>query len=495
MVRVQKLSENAWKIGENEVILSPSRAAYARLLRPYAKRGWAAGETFANRYKSAKSIDEALAELTSIVEKQLSQELEFAAEDLASCGIYDVPKSEIATNAEAELAATRQRILSVEQRYYEIEGEFAKMEAMRDERLQGSGTIFGGGFSFESAARGIAISAIANGALGAIHRLANAVERASDNRDQRLKKAEIFDDPETPAALINFIERMPICIGNAAADFMRKSGKAPSEFDIPSADDRLRSAAIITNISAGRVPEEDAGVAFAKSISLNPFNASSWRLWLQMRDDPDCQIERAADQISAYPLSSVKRRMVEIELAACPLSTSEDLKAAIAAISDLGGRLGVSVSREVNDLRERERRMDLAARTFNDVVFATAEEAKLSEEAEARLSALRYRGEVYNTADEVREAAKVHIRSTSPFIWLAIVISPIPSALITLTKDFSSKQRLFALSWMSLWLLPFVFQVLDAIGFLILTVFGSIAFGLAYLAVKAHIWVALRLSS
>lgn len=179
-------------------------------------------------------------------------------------------------------------------------------------RGQAAPGVAGGGFGVGGAARGMALAAVANAAVGATHGLGDAIARGTDNASARRRKRALFEQPETRSLLADELAQVT-AVGSLAAAELINARVQPPPFDLVLETDARRSAAIAENVLAGRVPEAEGAAALRDPIVLDPFAARPWRLWVDRFGDADGELAAAAAILALDTVAQAKRDALDVE--------------------------------------------------------------------------------------------------------------------------------------------------------------------------------------
>lgn len=134
--------------------------------------------------------------------------------------------------------------------------------------------MIGGGFGVEGAARGMVAATAVNAAVGLVYGTANAFGKAMATGGDRRKKAELFQATTTKDGLSEVLLSVALAGHRLVAEIANEEGEGV-RFEIVSDSDARRARALIANVEAGRVPNDQVAEVLAEALQLNPFEEHS----------------------------------------------------------------------------------------------------------------------------------------------------------------------------------------------------------------------------
>lgn len=417
-------------LGNASFITSPGRDRFAELRNRYMDLGSKHREAFQARYAEFDSADELFEQLPGFLEAVLKEAATTVASDLAANRVFDVGLMTIRSALEARAETVAGGFNRVRDRYFEIIGKAAELDAQRTKAAKSRGGIVGGGFGVEGAVQGMAIAAVANAAIGLTHGLANLTARAASSLGDRFKKRELLDDPTTKADIGHFLCRVALQGSELVAEAVNKAG-GTLIFDVVSAEAEQKSAAIIENIAAERVPDPDLKAVLVKALDLDPFNGAAWRTWIDRFGDEDGSVGASADLVGIDDVIAHKGRLIAEHKGSLSWETPEQCNESAGVLAQHAARLGFPFEAERALISGRAAMLDQERRTFNGVVYRTFAEATAAREAaraahedELRRTVqgvvLRTHAEADETRARIRKQAVASSRFSSTLGWMTL---------------------------------------------------------------------------
>lgn len=427
-------------LGDSSFVTSPERDALTALRSKYLETGLKLRRQFIARYASFKSADELFQSLPSDIEAVVDQTVSMAADDISAHRVYHVSQDSIRLDLAGRAEEVRSGLDRVQNRYFEIIGKAAELDAQRTEARENRARVAGGGFGVEGAAQGIAIAAAANIAIGITHGLANLTAKAGSLIGDARKKKALLEDPSTKADLADFLCRIVLQGYKLVADIVNKD-TGVSVFDSVSDEAQRKAAALTENVTSGRVPPGDIKAALIQALELDPFSDKIWNAWIDKFGDEDGSVERSAVGVGVKSTGAYKRKLIEQRRSSLPWATPEECRASGQTLQMRASELGLAFSEDMRRIEERAVELDRIRRTFNDILHPTVEKAnearrdhermliEQAAEAERNKKAEEFRKQ--RTVDgieyETYEAARAAIakKNRSCFIMFAIILATV----------------------------------------------------------------------
>jgi hypothetical protein len=462
-----------YRLGGHVLVVTPGRDALAGIRKQYLAQASEFCAAFRTEFANFAGSDLLFDRFPTVLDRAFDQTVAAVAEDVARERIYHWDAASLRRELEARATAFRQDFDGLSERYRAIIAGGKQRDAIRAASADNRSSVIGGGFGVKGAAEGIAIATAANAAIGVVHGAASAVAKAAATKADRQQKEELFKDPKTLAVLTGLLHNIILEGHRLVADIVNRENPEP-KYDVVSAEACQRAAALTENVKAGRVPASDMATVLVQALQLDPFRVTPWRLWLEHLGDPDGGVAGATEALGVDGIPDCKDQLLSQSRSALAWSTPEECRASLAILQETARFLGLSIDQESGQIEARAETLDLGRRTFTGSIYATVEAANearaaVAEDADkARRVAedLTHRtvdGVVHPTTEEAvairaindkkratELATSRHLLSTSIFLWLAIMIVPLPAALLTLTPAFRPWQRWVALLWMAL---------------------------------------------
>lgn len=447
-----------FRLGEHVLVTTPGRDSLAEIRKQYLAQASEFCAAFRTDFATLADSDVVLDRFTTVLDRAFDETVAAVAEDVAKERIYHWDTASLRRELEARATAFRQDYDGLGERYASIIAGGQEREAIRAANSENGPSIIGGGFGVKGAAEGIAIATAANAVIGVVQGAASAVAKAAATKADRQQKEELFRAAETLGVLTGLLHSIVLEGHSLVADIVNRENPEP-RYDIISTEASQRASALTENIEAGRVPVCDIAPLLIQSLQLDPFRETPWRLWLEHQGDVDGGVGRAAEALGVAGNLVLKNHLLNRRRAALAWSTPEDCRSNVALLNETARFLGLPFDEDRRQIEARANELDLERRTFMGSTYDTVEEVNEARRAADDLARRTEGGVVYPSAEEAEavrasRASKLarerRYRSTSIFMWLAILIVPLPAALFTLAPGFRPWQRVTALLWMAL---------------------------------------------
>ncbi len=411
------------KIGSLTLSTSPGRDNFSALRRRYVQLGDKHRSQFNERYAAFQTADDLFASLPADINKVSSEVAAMVAQDLAANRIYDISEKSIRSELDARAEGAAEGFNRVQDAYFSILGMAKELDTQRKEAKNNRAQIVGGGFGVEGAATGIAQAAIANAAIGLVYGLANLTAKAASSLGDQQKKRQLLRDPDTKADVGDFLMQIALQGCELVAATVNDVSEKP-QFDTVTGDSRDKSAAIVENVLAGRVPADEVQSVLLQALALNPFNDDAWIAWLDRFGDQDGSLIASADVAGITDMKAHRARLFSKRKTTLSWDTPEACRASSLTLEEYAHWLGLSFDEERALIEVRAEALDRRRRTFDGVTYPTEAEAIAARQAHDELLQRTVDGIVYKNvadADEVREKTRTRIvagsRSTNFFGW------------------------------------------------------------------------------
>ena len=493
------LNGTAWTTSEG-------RDRLAALRRRYLEAGARHRERFVLAYPSLHTSDAVFAGFPETLGRALDEATAMAAADIAGHRIYTINESRLRAELEQRAAQVSERFEAAYDQYLAIIGASADAREQRVAARGQRARLVGGGFGVEGAARGIAVAGAANAAVGLLHGIAGAAEGALGAMGDKRKKHILFDAAETRDALGDYLCRVILQGHELVADLVNDSA-GERVFDLIDDRARVQADALVQNVAAGRVPDDDQANALRQALDLDPFAPAVWVEWLSHFGDAGGSVEAVANSF-CVELAPLKQQKLREKRMALQWATPEQCQASGVELEHVAVGLGLPFAEERARISAQTEALDRQRRTFDGDVYDTIEAMHAARERSQELERLTVDGFTYATlheADAARTEASDKVTRTvdgTVFptraeadkarslvlrrqylpLWLAIILGPWPTALFTLKAGFTRQQRIIALGWMTFMLIAVALpsSPSEVVGALVrLTVWGVVVGGIA----------------
>lgn len=495
-----------YRLGDQLLATTTARDELAKLRKRYADLGAELSGSFGQRFATFGSADDLFAHYPNEIETAFSRTVSLAAKDVAAQKIYHWDDSALRKQLEERAEQALEKFEQIRDQYIAIIMTAEERENLRAEAGQSRPSIIGGGFGVEGAVKGMAAATAANAAIGLVHGTANAVSKAIATGGDKRKKKELLQAPTTKSGLSDVLRDIAVEGHRLVADLVNGESQE-TKFDVVTDVAARRAVALIANVAAGRVPDDETAAVLVEALQLDPFLEEGWRLWVELIGDQDGSVARAAYALGFGGLVHHKRSLLERRRAELLWSTPEECRSSCDTLEAVARFYGVPFDTIRHEIETLAAALDERRRTFRGTVYAAVEEMEAAQaeaaamarrtvagvvlESEAAadqardLKARTFNGRVYGSQEDAQMARGRQIRSSSFFYWVAIVLAPFPSAFITTRRGFSKTQRYPAFFWMVI-CAAFVIYKQDVLGVIALAIAGTFVFLVALVLGEAE---------
>lgn len=271
---------------------------------------------------------------------------------------------------------------TIVEKYMEMEQEKEEVRKYREFRKAARGRISGGGFGIAGAIGGIAMAETANIISGLGHSAVNAIGNLGTGAAAQREGQKIYQSAQTRQCLRDALDSDLYTIFRGW--LLLLEDKFDMHFRIRCAADEEKVDTVISNISQRGIDREEAADIVAELLRIDPYNDSLYRYVLLKFGDSNLELQQMAEAFSMGDrLNEYKRSVLQKIADDMPVETIADCEKVIECLSHSIQRNGVS--EEIGEeylavFRERIDTLDREMRTFQDVVYETAEQAAKARE-------------------------------------------------------------------------------------------------------------------
>ena len=419
------------------VVISAERHAYNKIRVKYAAVAQQHAVSFLDNYSATfKNIEDVHNNMQVVVQERLFRVTDEAIRDLIAHGIHDIDDSSfIGDHMTEALAHWQERFDQIDDQYVVIVMKQEELDAHRTSRRQERSRMHG--FSLEGHAKAAAFNITSN----LFHGGFNAMMKGGSMVMDLSKKDAIYKSESNRLALANALYDLLFYIHLAMIDLIHaRCGERRYEYLTQDACDRAER--LLTNVQKGRMPADAVKPALVESLSLNPYNAEAYKTWFDNFGDRDNSVASMARYFGIDSLDEAKRALVEKKAAGLTFDSAEDTERSVRTLEEYADGIGFTDLEPLKEsLRNKAQRLDESKRTHNDVVYASADEAR---DAQART----VKNVTYATHEEAqveRSRKKVGI-----LLGIGILLMPYVFSWFTLRKGYSALARALALGYMTL---------------------------------------------
>lgn len=404
---------------------SSERDNFTALRRRYVELGQKHQRKFYARYTVFKTADDLFEHLAVELNNIFDEIAALVADDLAANRIFDVSEKSIRADLEARAMSSAGRFNRVKDQYLEILRKAEEREVHRQEASDNRGGIVGGGFGVEGAAKGIAVATVANAAIGLVHGLANLTAKAASELGDKDKKRQLLVDPTTKADVGDFLAQVAMQGCELIVASVNRNVDKP-HFEPVTDDSREKSAAIVANVAAGRVPDKDVQSVLVQALACDPFNEEGWTEWLDRFGDQDGSLSASADVVGVTVVKDHKAKLFSQRKDALSWNTPEECQVNSVILEQHAEWLGCPFDAERTAIENRAMKLDKKRRTFSGIEYPSLAEATAARQAYEDQLQRTVAGVVYDTyvgADKARASIReqtIAASRSANFGWLIL---------------------------------------------------------------------------
>lgn len=365
--------------------------------------------------------------------------------DLIALGIYDMDSSFFCENYLSSHLTWEDDFQVIDDKYLEITLATEELDAYRAARREQRGRMIGGGLGLSGAIKGAAQAAAINAVTGIAHGTWNLGAKAISSISVSIKKDALFKESATKEdlalAIYNGVFSVFVALTDAAND--QKPGSISG---LIAAEDADKAKRILDNIEQSRLPNTEIKEALQKAISLDPYNESSYRIWVGIFGDADLTLNKTAVYFGREKaLDQAKNKLFQTETTKLKLNSISALDNNAAQLNDYAISIGFQgAEKEIHKIRALLTNKDKEDRTFNGNVYETK---GMATEAKLDINNRTHKGKIYESID-LAEVAR-NKKSVGIFLGTGIFFAPYIFSFFTLRKGYSPLTRAIALIWMA----------------------------------------------
>lgn len=315
-------------------------------------------------------------------------------DEVIDAGFYDL-NTEIFLEEYVSKVTRRWEVTNISdqivEKYMEIEKEKHDMKKYRDLRKASRGRMIGGGFGIGGALTGIAMAGTANMISGLGHSAVNAIGNMGSDAAAQREGQKIYKDIQIRQRLRSALEKDLYSVFKGY--LLLLEDKFGTCFRMRREENKEKVDTVICNISQRELSRDETLDIIVELFQIDPYNDNLYRYVLQRFGDGDSELQRIADAFHVSgELDGHKRAVLQKIVNDMPKETIEDCEKVIESLE--GAALKNGIAKEIGDefssvFRERIDQLDRAARTFQDTIYETVEEAvKVREVYEAKQAVL-----------------------------------------------------------------------------------------------------------
>lgn len=340
-------------------------------------------------------------------------------------------------------------VLELSDVYFEIVLDKENLDAYRVARRESRGRLVGGGYGVAGATKGILLAGAGNMISGGLHRVANGMGSMITSIQVAGKKNKIFRNPDVLEKLAGEFYLSVFRLHYAFYDFV-KLNVNNIELRAVTRDEHQQASAILKNIQTNRVDQDKVIPLCAEVIKLNPYNYDVYKELLKRYGDKNNGVGELAElfgfncitykefllnqffnqlslgdkEISIQSRHELKEyqeflavkdtsllRKIDVIINDFTLKEIEskinfcDMNSLLVSLEEINevSKIETEYKRELTDkINKKIEEIDIANRTFEDILYSSEEEAKRAKFEKEELIKL-FNNLDYNNEQEVLE--------------------------------------------------------------------------------------------
>ncbi len=437
-----------FKYLDRTIEISEDRLNYNQMRQQFAKIASQAEQEFRTLYNQNRNLDAVIKNVSdqgaTIFQQIVTEKL---MPLIVQMGIYNIDEQTFLEKYYFEMESNYSfddAVLELSDLYFEIVLDKENLDAYRVARRQSRGRLVGGGFGVSGATKGILLAGAGNMISGGLHRVANGIGSMITSIQIEGKKNKIFNNPDVLEKLASEFYLSVFRLHYAFYDFINFNFQ-DVEMKFVTKDDSQQSNAILKNIQNNRVDQNNVIPLLAEAIKLNPYNYDIYKELIKRFGDNENGIGDLAElfgfNCSAYKeillnqffnqlsldnkqlavqnryefkkyqdflavkttplLQKIDEVINDFTLKEIELETDFcDMKSLLNSLKEIDevSKIETDYKRELSDkISKKIEEIDIANRTFEDIVYSSEEEMKKArsekEELKKLFATLDYRNE------------------------------------------------------------------------------------------------------
>ncbi len=337
---------------------------------------------FAAIYRSYGSMDTAVQracdDLWNLFSAVVEEYVNYWIED----GYYDLSPESFFKNYYLPKYPNQQ--LQIQTAYDELEEKYSKIvlsqeqqEEYRRLRKANRGRWQGGGFGVGGALKGAATAGAMNMVTGIGHGVVNTIGNIGTSIATAGKKRKLYEDEETLVALQTALSNDIFYILTANIKFAMSHTRLKYKERYHNECEKART--ILKNISNFNLPEKEYNKAIFQVFDLDPYNPELYRQLLIHYGDMNHELEQIADFFGALESLKEYKNQILLEISGSEKAeTYLDYERLLEKMEESAKFYGIDETNSpvFKETQENYKRLELEARTFENIVYDSVEEAQ-----------------------------------------------------------------------------------------------------------------------
>ena len=386
----------------NEIYITEERDRYNRVRIEYENMAKKAREEFIKVYRSNNEnlddvINNAYDQGVSIILKSIK----YTVDRLIENKFYNISQDLFIEQYCQDVVEFWESAYSIiNDQYMNIVLDERQKEEYRQLRKNSRARWQGGGFGIQGAIKGATQAGAMNMATGVAHSAFNMIGKIGTSIKVSKQKSRIFNDPSTLDVLSKGIYLAILEIKYSYIKFLENN--AGLKFGYIHEEDEEQANVILSNIKDRNIDEEEKIDLIKRLINLNPYMESLYIYMVNNFGDENMEISKMASyfgfNIEPYKISLVENKLINLQT-----GTEEETILAKQIILKEVNRLGINSN--INGIEELDRKLnqfDIEARTVDNILFETREEANLARSEKENIDLLLSKTNINIEEDVIR---------------------------------------------------------------------------------------------
>lgn len=296
---------------------------------------------------------------------------------LADYEIYNITEEKYLANYAGNIESAQKAVEPIMDKYLDITLDAEERDAYRTARRQNRGRVQGGGFGLEGAAKGMVVAGSINAATNVVHGTFNMIGKGIQTLEVSHKLSTIYKDSSTLNALLDGLCRV---VNDTYWEFISYVCQAKQDNKyIYAVGNYDEAEGYFTN--AKKVADEEKRKALlVEALKAYRFDEEIYQYIIDQYGDRDGQVTLMAQHcVENWDVVGYKKEIVKKKFVAIEFTNEDKLRAAREPFIDFCAQYGVDAEKYVTSIDELLTLHDEYARTSDDIVYETRDEAAKAE--------------------------------------------------------------------------------------------------------------------
>lgn len=361
-----------------EIYVTDVRDAYNKIRLQYESKADLGKSEFINIYKKYnKNLDDVVDNAYQQGVNIILEVVDISVNTLVESKFYNI-------NSELFIKKYCQKSIEIwNDAYYKIKDKYMDIildEKQKDEyrkyRKESRTKWRGGGFGIQGAIKGHVKATSMNMVTGVAHSAVNAVGKVGSSMVAGMEKSKVFNDSSTLKTLENGIYTAIWNIHYAYIKFLTDNTNL--RFETIKQNDSEEANIILSNIKNRNIGIEEKIGIIKKLINLNPYSESLYVYMIDNLGDENQEVSKIASYFG-YNMNSYKEKIIKRSISNLKTDTEEETIKAKNMLLQEVKYLGIEQNiAEIEKLDKKLEKFDEEARTVENIIFNTREEANIA---------------------------------------------------------------------------------------------------------------------